>query len=198
MLSCRQLFLLVFPLFLTTGTAHPGNATQACQFLQYILPGRIFLPGTPTYESSIASYAFLGTRLRPICLARPRVSIDVVTIVKTLSAFHDVAFAIRSGGHNTNKGRRFIRCTCLHVLTMAGFADIEHGLAVDLSMMDSVQLNPSAGIVSVGPGARWQKVYDALDPYQLSFQGGRNGKVGVGGFLLGGTIFFGICFAIMH
>ncbi|EAT81770.1 hypothetical protein SNOG_10376 [Parastagonospora nodorum SN15] len=51
--------------------------------------------------------------------------------------------------------------------------------------MDSVQLDQSAGIVSVGPGARWQKVYDALDPYQLSFQGGRNGKVGVAGFLLG-------------
>ncbi|KAH4090377.1 hypothetical protein HBH46_190940 [Parastagonospora nodorum] len=56
--------------------------------------------------------------------------------------------------------------------------------------MDSVQLDQSAGIVSVGPGARWQKVYDALDPYQLSFQGGRNGKVGVAGFLLGGGIGF--------
>jgi FAD/FMN-containing dehydrogenase len=70
---------------------------------------------------------------------------------------------------------------------VTGFADIEHGITIDLSRMNSVQLDGSASIVSVGPGARWQKVYDALDPYQLSIQGGRNGIVGVGGFLLGGT-----------
>lgn len=55
--------------------------------------------------------------------------------------------------------------------------------------MNVVQLSGLANIVSVGPGARWQSVYDALDPYNLSIQGGRNGKVGVGGFLTGGTHF---------
>jgi FAD/FMN-containing dehydrogenase len=187
MVLLRQLSLLLFSLFVSTGIADTGNATQACQFLQSILPGRIFFPGSQGYESSIASYAYLGTRLRPICVAGPQVSVDVVTIIKTLSIFNNVAFAIRSGGHNTNKGRQLTQCTCLLVLMVTGFADIEHGITIDLSRMNSVQLDGSASVVSVGPGARWQKVYDALDPYQLSIQGGRNGIVGVGGFLLGGT-----------
>ena len=53
--------------------------------------------------------------------------------------------------------------------------------------MNSVTFENSANTVSVGPGARWQSVYDALDPYGLSVQGGRNGRVGVGGFLTGGA-----------
>ena len=53
--------------------------------------------------------------------------------------------------------------------------------------MSAVVLDSSSSFVSVGPGARWQRVYDALDPYSLSIQGGRNGIVGVGGFLTGGA-----------
>jgi FAD/FMN-containing dehydrogenase len=69
---------------------------------------------------------------------------------------------------------------------IAGFADIEDGVTVDLSGMNTVQFRGSASVVSVGPGARWQKVYDTIDPYGVSIQGGRNGDVGVGGFLTGG------------
>jgi FAD/FMN-containing dehydrogenase len=50
-----------------------------------------------------------------------------------------------------------------------------------------VQLDPSTSVVSVGAGARSQSVYEALDPYNLSAQVGRNGDVGVGGFLTGGA-----------
>ncbi|KAH9878814.1 hypothetical protein J1614_002248 [Plenodomus biglobosus] len=56
--------------------------------------------------------------------------------------------------------------------------------------MNDVELKQSDNIVSVGPGARWQIVYDALEPYNLTVQGGRNGLVGIGGFLTGGGIGF--------
>lgn len=72
---------------------------------------------------------------------------------------------------------------------MAGFADVEDGITIDLSAMNTVRLKRSVNVVSVGPGARWQSVYNALDPHKISVQGGRNGVVGVGGFLLGGNHF---------
>jgi FAD/FMN-containing dehydrogenase len=53
--------------------------------------------------------------------------------------------------------------------------------------MNEIQFKGTTDVVSVGPGTRWQSVYDALDPYSLSVQGGRNGDVGVGGFLTGGS-----------
>jgi FAD/FMN-containing dehydrogenase len=67
-----------------------------------------------------------------------------------------------------------------------GFADVEDGITIDLSAMNELTLKRSANIISVGPGARWQSVYDLLDQYNISVQGGRNGHVGVGGYLLGG------------
>lgn len=69
---------------------------------------------------------------------------------------------------------------------LPGFAGTEDGITIDLSGLNAVQLQQSAGVVSVGAGARSQRVYDALDPYQLSVQAGRNGAVGIGGFLTGG------------
>lgn len=41
-------------------------------------------------------------------------------------------------------------------------------------------------MVSVGPGARWGKVYEVIDPYGVGVIGGRIPNVGVGGLILGG------------
>ncbi|KAH7389519.1 hypothetical protein DE146DRAFT_767847 [Phaeosphaeria sp. MPI-PUGE-AT-0046c] len=171
-----QSFLLLLSLPASRGAVQPSEATQACQLLRSILPSQIFFPGSLNYNSSISSYAFVGTRLLPTCLAAPRSTNDVVAIVKVLSNFPTVAFAVRSGGHNTNKG----------------FADIEDGVTIDMTAMNSIWFQPAANVVSVGTGARWQSVYDALDNdgRNLAVQGGRNGAVGVGGFLTGGGIGF--------
>ena len=40
--------------------------------------------------------------------------------------------------------------------------------------------------VSVGPGARWGKVYEYLDQYDVTAVGGRVAQIGVGGLILGG------------
>lgn len=75
---------------------------------------------------------------------------------------------------------------CAKTYSQLGFASTEDGVTIDLSSINGVELQQATGVVSVGAGSRWQGVYDALDPYQLSVQGGRNGAVGVGGFLTGG------------
>ncbi|KAJ4985683.1 FAD binding domain-containing protein [Stagonosporopsis vannaccii] len=169
----QAIFLLLF--FCTFETiAHTADTAKACVTLYLSLPRQVFFANSSSYEDSVSSYAYVGTRLRPTCLARPKTTNDVAIITKTMGKFPSVGFAVRGGGHNTN----------------IGFAGINDGVTIDLRDMSAVQLQQSAGIVSVGAGARWQVVYDALDPYQLSVQGGRNGAVGVGGFLTGGGISF--------
>jgi FAD/FMN-containing dehydrogenase len=44
--------------------------------------------------------------------------------------------------------------------------------------------------VDIGPGARWKEVYVELEKHGRLVAGGRNGKVGVGGLLLGGGLTF--------
>ncbi|KAH6629582.1 hypothetical protein C7974DRAFT_463535 [Boeremia exigua] len=173
-MALTQTILLTLSLSIFGARAHSVNTAHACVQLFLSLPGQIFFHDNKNYEESIASYEYIGTRLRPTCIARPKTTTDVATIVKTLSKFSTVQFAVRSGGHNTN----------------IGFADIEDGITIDLSNMNEIQLQTPSEVVSVGPGARWQSVYAVLDPYNISIQGGRNGAVGVGGYLTGGGISF--------
>ncbi|KAH7072187.1 hypothetical protein BKA63DRAFT_544548 [Paraphoma chrysanthemicola] len=165
---------ILLSLLASRGFADLGTSIKACQSLFSTLPGHVSFARDQGYEDSISSYAYIGTRLRPTCVVTPQSTEDVAVVIRVLNSFNSVAFAIRSGGHNTNKG----------------FADIKDGVTIDLSAMNKILLNRADNTVSVGPGARWQSVYDALDPYSISVQGGRNGHVGVGGFLLGGGIGF--------
>jgi FAD/FMN-containing dehydrogenase len=183
----QKLSRLLLSLSAPKGFAAAGNSsTQACQSLSTSLPGHVSFSHDRVYEDSISSYAYIGTRLRPTCLVTPKSADDVAIIVKILSGFDSVAFAVRSGGHNTNKGMRMADLDGLFHTNIAGFADVADGVTIDLSAMNDLVIKRSTNIISVGTGARWQSVYDALDPYNLSVQGGRNGHVGVGGYLLGG------------
>jgi FAD/FMN-containing dehydrogenase len=82
----------------------------------------------------------------------------------------DVKFAISSGGH----------------ATAFGASNVDDGITLDLSALDSVSLASDRSYVDVGTGARWLDVYRALDPWDLTVAGGRAASLGVGGFLLGG------------
>lgn len=79
-------------------------------------------------------------------------------------------FAVRSGGHSPNPGS----------------SSIESGILIDLSKLDSMSIGEDRNIFTVGPGARWGKVYEYLDAYDVTVIGGRIPHVGVGGLLLGG------------
>jgi FAD/FMN-containing dehydrogenase len=79
-----------------------------------------------------------------------------------------VPFAVRSGGHS-----------------YAGFST-STGLVVDVKGMRSVELNPSAGTVTVAGGANNADVGAASAPYQAYFPAGRCPTVGAAGLTLGG------------
>lgn len=60
------------------------------------------------------------------------------------------------------------------------------GVTVDLNRLSSVHLADDKASARVGGGATSAQTYRALEPYNVSFVGGRVGQVGVGGFTLGG------------
>ncbi|KAF1846872.1 FAD-binding domain-containing protein, partial [Cucurbitaria berberidis CBS 394.84] len=108
---------------------------------------------------------------RPRCVIQPTKALQVSQAMKIIS-FLRIPFAVRSGGHSPNPG----------------WAGIDSGILIDLSRMNSMSISKDAKTFTVGPGARWGKVYEYLDPYNVTAVGGRVAQVGVGGLLLGGGI----------
>lgn len=54
--------------------------------------------------------------------------------------------------------------------------------------MNEISLSEDKSVVSIGPGNTWASVYATLEPYGLAAVGARSGSIGVGGFVLGGSI----------
>ena len=73
-------------------------------------------------------------------------------------------------------------------MSWAGAANIQHGVTIDLGLMNAVNVNDDRKITRVGPGARWADVYSKLDAMGLSVVGGRVSDVGVAGLTLGGIV----------
>ena len=73
-------------------------------------------------------------------------------------------------------------------MPIPGYANIDGGILVGLTDLNQITLSSDKSYVSVGPGRRWEEVYDFLEPYGLVVLGGRVGIVGVPGLLLGGGI----------
>lgn len=57
---------------------------------------------------------------------------------------------------------------------------------LDLGGLNEIALSPALDVASVGPGATWDKVYEALEQKSLTVVGGRVSGVGVGGLITGG------------
>ncbi|KAJ5929277.1 FAD-binding domain-containing protein [Penicillium verhagenii] len=163
-------------LFLANTAQSNTNATwTACDTLCTKLPAAVYFPGSTNYTDSLASYfSKQEQELEPSCVIKPTNSLEVSTAIKILHSFLDtgVQFAVRGGGHTP----------------YAGAANIEKGVTLDLSLMNEVRLSTDLKTVDLGPGGKWRKVWETLDPYNVTVTGGRDSDVGVGGYLLGGGL----------
>ncbi len=92
-----------------------------------------------------------------------------VSIIATVDGCQ---FAVKSQGH----------------APAAGFANIDGGVTIDMTGLNTTALSSDHSVLSVGAGAAWIQVYKYLDPFNVSVAGGRNGLVGVGGLMVGGGI----------
>jgi FAD/FMN-containing dehydrogenase len=76
--------------------------------------------------------------------------------------------ALRSGGHGA-----------------PGSNNIVDGVTIDLSMMNSSHYDQATNTARVEAGGRWIDIYASLEQQGVTVVGGRDGGVGVGGFILG-------------
>lgn len=111
--------------------------------------------------------------MRPYCLVLPHNTDEVSTALKALVSSNDGAgdwhIAIRSGGHG-----------------WPGSNNIADGVTIDLTMMNSSSYDKQTNLAKIQPGGRWGNVFTNLYENGVTVTGGRDGDVGVGGFLLGG------------
>jgi len=81
------------------------------------------------------------------------------------------AIAVRGGGHNGG-----------------GLGVVDDGVVIDLSRMADVEVDPSAGTVTVGGGATWGDVDRATAEHGCVVPSGIISTTGVGGLTLGGGL----------
>ncbi|PGG97257.1 hypothetical protein GX51_07407 [Blastomyces parvus] len=136
---------------------------------------RLLLPTDAEYEPRIASWWSLNTRQRPWCLVQPHDAAEVSTIMTALLGVEagkgagNWHIAVRAGGHGYRHSN-----------------NIDDGVTIDLGMLDQATYNKRTNLASLGPGGRWKDVLAKLLKYGVIVPSGRDGDVGVGGFLLGG------------
>lgn len=109
--------------------------------------------------------------LKPSCIIFPNTAAEVAAVLRVLST-NDEQFAIKSGGHSPNNY----------------FASVDGGPLISTQNLDHVILDPSTGIVDVGPGNRLDGLAKKLQGTGWTFVGGRIGNTGVGGLVLGGGL----------
>ena len=97
---------------------------------------------------------------------------DVARVIKIVTSTQ-ATFSIRSGGHDFNVNHGSV-----------GPA----GILIDLANLDQIILSADKRTITVGVGARWGDVYQAINGSGISVNGARSPNPGVGGQTLGGGI----------
>ncbi|OSX60836.1 hypothetical protein POSPLADRAFT_1182032 [Postia placenta MAD-698-R-SB12] len=98
----------------------------------------------------------------------PRTAEDVGIILQILGA-NQAPFAVKGGGHAMNPG--YSSTT---------------GVQISMTRFNSVVYDASTSTAAIGAGLTWDKVYSALEQYDVNVVGGRVTGIGVAGFTLGG------------
>ncbi|KAL4786389.1 FAD binding domain protein [Aspergillus varians] len=157
-------------LWMSCASASWTAESSCCQTLSVALGLKLSYPRSAAYNESVSSYWSQQEQLvAPSCVLSPTSAQDVSTALRILVP-ESCKFAVRSGGHGA----------------LAGSANIEGGITIDLSALDSISISEDNAFVSVGPGQKWGNLYAALDARGVSVPGGRDSPVGVGGATLGG------------
>jgi hypothetical protein len=99
---------------------------------------------------------------------KPSTETDIITALKW-SQTHNIDLAIKGGGHS-----------------VSGTSSSSGGLVIDLTRLNSVTVNPESKTATVGGGAVWKDVDEALATHGLAAVGGTVNHTGVGGLTLGG------------
>lgn len=142
---------------------------SAIEALRGTLRGVLLEPSHPDYDATRVVWNGMIDR-RPALIARCRNAADVAAAI-AFSRHHDLAVAVRSGGHN-----------------VAGYAVCEAGMMIDMTLMNGVRLSPDLERAYVEGGATWGDVDAATAPFNRATPGGLISATGVAGLTLSGGI----------
>jgi FAD/FMN-containing dehydrogenase len=125
--------------------------------------------GDPLYDEARAVYNAMIDR-RPALIARCSSPADVAAAI-AVGRSHRVPIAVRGGGHNGG-----------------GLGTVDDGLVIDLSLMNSIDVDAERRTVRVGGGCTWGQVDQATHEVGMAVPCGIISTTGVGGLTLGGGI----------
>jgi FAD/FMN-containing dehydrogenase len=152
------------------------STDSAVHVLQAAAPtGKLHVKGSPEYETLNNAYmSGLESDLRPVAIFQPASVAEVVTFVEAVKPFAgQLNCAIRGAGQQP----------------LPGCANVNEGITLDLSLLNSITLTKGNSVVQLGAGVRWGDVYKQLDPLGISVTGSRSALGGVGGLALAGKLF---------
>ncbi len=129
--------------------------------------GDVILPDDPSYDEVRQIWNGMIDR-KPGMIARCKTADDVVQSVN-FARDNDLLISVRGGGHN-----------------IAGNAVCDDGLMIDLSLLNEVQVYPSAQKAIVGPGCTLGDIDAKTQNYGLAMPVGINSTTGIAGLTLGG------------
>ncbi|KFY69248.1 hypothetical protein V498_10504 [Pseudogymnoascus sp. VKM F-4517 (FW-2822)] len=151
-----------------------NSCSMACIFLSAVLWGKVSMPDSTVYDAQQTSlWAVQSSESAPACRFTPTSALDVSVALLVLRSVK-CQFAVRGAGH----------------APFTGANNIDGGLTIDLTSLDSITLTADKTELRAGGGAHWSQVYNYLESYDLTVIGGRASTVGVGGLTLGGGISF--------
>src|SRR4051812_14001021 len=131
--------------------------------------GRLVGPDDSGYEEARKVFNAMIDR-HPALIAACATSEEVAAVVG-FARDHDLRVAVRGGGHNG-----------------AGLGTVDGGVVIDLSPMNSVEVDPQARTARVGGGATWGDVDRETGKHGLATPSGIISTTGVGGLTLGGGL----------
>jgi FAD/FMN-containing dehydrogenase len=137
--------------------------------LEERISGDVIRPGDSRYGAARTLWNAAIDK-RPALIARPA-SAEDVGIVIAAAREAGLEIAVRCGGHS-----------------IAGHSMAEAGVTIDLSLLNSVTVDPHARVARVGGGALLNDVAEAASPHALAMPFGHISHTGIGGFTLGGGI----------
>jgi hypothetical protein len=128
--------------------------------------GEALAPGDAGYDDARSLHNAAIDR-RPALIARCAGPHDVTAALRHARR-HGLAVTVRGGGH-----------------AAGGFALADDALAIDLSQMRAVSVDPRRRTARVQGGATWRELDAATQAHGLAVTGARIPSVGVAGFMLG-------------
>jgi hypothetical protein len=152
----------------TTGVAAALEEATVAEF-EASLRGQLLLPPDDGYDDARKLWNAMIDK-RPALIARCAGAEDVIGCVDFARA-NDLLVSVRGGDHSA-----------------AGNALCDGGLTIDLSLMNSVSVDPAQRTARAGGGSRWGAFDLATQAFGLATTGGTNSDTGVGGLTLGGGI----------